>query len=194
MIPEAIYGLEFTAIFYLFLRSWTGNLDPRLGYWGAAVVCALAALTRGPIGVLFPAGALVGFITLTRSWGRWRELRLVSSAAIFLVIAAPWHIIVGLRAPGFFWAYFINEHINRALGTRLPHDYSAVPLWLWWVEHLAWLFPWSFFAALALRELPRPKTWGREMDPAAQARLLLFVWAGIILLFFSVEDGSRMEY
>jgi 4-amino-4-deoxy-L-arabinose transferase-like glycosyltransferase len=194
MIPEAIYGLEFTAIFYLFLRSWTGSLDPRLGYWGAAVVCALAALTRGPIGVLFPAGALVGFITLTRSWGRWRELRLVSSAAIFLVIAAPWHIIVGLRAPGFFWAYFINEHINRALGTRLPHDYSAVPLWLWWIEHLAWLFPWSFFAALALRELPRPKTWGREMDPAAQARLLLFVWAGIILLFFSVEGGSRMEY
>jgi 4-amino-4-deoxy-L-arabinose transferase-like glycosyltransferase len=194
MIPEAIYGLEFTAIFYLFLRSWTGSLDPRWGYWGAAAVCALAALTRGPIGVLFPAGALAGFITLTRSWGRWRELRLVSSAAIFLVIAAPWHIITGLRAPGFFWVYFINEHINRALGTRLPHDYSAVPLWLWWLEHFAWLFPWSFFAPLALRELPRPKTWGREMHLAAQARLLLFVWAGIILLFFSVEGGSRMEY
>jgi 4-amino-4-deoxy-L-arabinose transferase-like glycosyltransferase len=194
MIPEAIYGLEFTAIFYLFLRSWTGSLDPRLGYWGAAAVCALAALTRGPIGVLFPAGALAGFITLTRSWGRWRELRLVSSAAIFLVIAAPWHIITGLRAPGFFWIYFINEHINRALGTRLPHDYSAVPLWLWWLEHFAWLFPWSIFAPLALRELPRPKTWGREMEPAAQARLLLFVWAGVILLFFSLEGGSRMEY
>ena len=194
MIPEAIYGLEFTAIFYLFLRSWTGSLDPRLGYWGAAAVCALAALTRGPIGVLFPAGALAGFITLTRSWGRWRELRLVSSAAIFLAIAAPWHIITGLRAPGFFWIYFINEHINRALGTRLPHDYSAVPLWLWWLEHFAWLFPWSFFAPLALRELPRPKTWGREIHPDAQARLLLFVWAGIILLFFSIESGSRMEY
>ena len=194
MIPEAIYGLEFTSIFYLFLRAWTGSLDPRLGYWGAAAVCALAALTRGPIGVLFPAGALAGFITLTRSWGRWRELRLISSAAIFLAIAAPWHVLVGLRAPGFLWIYFINEHINRALGTRLPHDYSAVPLWLWWLEHFAWLLPWSFFAPLALRELPRPKTWGREMHPAAQARLLLFVWAGIILLFFSVEGGSRMEY
>ncbi len=194
MIPEAIYGLEFTAIFYLFLRSWTGSLDPRMGYWGAAAVCALAALTRGPIGVLFPAGALAGFITLTCGWGRWRELRLVSSTAIFLAIAAPWHIIVGLRAPGFFWIYFINEHINRALGTRLPHDYSAVPLWLWWLEHFAWLFPWSFFAPLAVLELPRPKTWGREMNLAAQARLLLFVWAGIILLFFSVEGGSRMEY
>jgi 4-amino-4-deoxy-L-arabinose transferase-like glycosyltransferase len=194
VIPEAIYALEFTAIFYLFLRSWTGSLDPRAGYWGAAAVCALAVLTRGAIGVLFPGGAIVGFITLTRSWSRWRELRIASSAAVFLAIAAPWHILAELRAPGFFWAYFVNENINRALGTRLPHDYGAVPLWLWWIEHFAWLFPWSFFAPLLLREIPPPRTWGKQLDPDAQARLFLFVWAGVILLFFSIEDGSRMEY
>jgi len=39
---SAIYALEFTAIFYLFLRSWTGSLEPRVGYWGAAAVCARA--------------------------------------------------------------------------------------------------------------------------------------------------------
>jgi hypothetical protein len=33
MIPEAIYALEFTAIFYLFLRGWTGSLNPRAAYW-----------------------------------------------------------------------------------------------------------------------------------------------------------------
>ena len=32
------------------------------------------------------------------------------------------------------------------------------------------------------------------MDPGRQARLLLFVWAGVILLFFTLESGSRMEY
>ena len=194
VIPEAIYALEFTAIFYLFLRAWTGSLDPRAGYWGAAAVCALAVLTRGVIGLLFPGGAIVGFITLTRSWNRWRELRIASSAAVFLGIAAPWHILAELRAPGFFWAYFVNENINRALGTRLPHDYSAVPLGLWLVEHFAWLFPWSLFAPLLLREFPSPRTWGKELDPATQARLLLFVWAGVIFLFFSIEGGSRMEY
>src|SRR6266849_9083381 len=45
MIPEAIYTLAFEGIFYLFLRSWTGSLDPRFGYWGAAVLCAIAVLT-----------------------------------------------------------------------------------------------------------------------------------------------------
>ncbi len=194
MIPEAIYALEFALIFYLFLRSWTGSLEPRAGYWGAAAVCALAVLTRGAIGFLFPAGAIVAFITVTRGWRRWRELRLLSSAAIFLAVAAPWHILAGIRAPGFYWVYFINEHVNRALGTRLPHDYSAIPLWLWWLELFVWLFPWSFFVPLLAREFPAPRTWGRSMTAAAQARLFLFIWAGVILLFFSIERGSRVEY
>ncbi len=195
MIPEAIYTLAFEGIFYLFLRSWTGSLDARLGYWGAAALCAIAVLTRAMIGLLFPAAALVVFITLTHGWHRWRELRLFSSTAIFLAIAAPWHILAGLRSPGFFWAYFINEHINRALGTRLPHDYGAIPLWIWWSAHLIWLFPWSFFFPLAIRELPFP-AWklGKPMDASQQARLLLFVWAGVILLFFTFENGSRLEY
>jgi 4-amino-4-deoxy-L-arabinose transferase-like glycosyltransferase len=193
-IPEAIYALEFTGTFYLFLRSWTGSLAPRAGYWGAAAMCALAVLTRGVIGLLFPAGAILVFITITRGWHRWRELRPFSSAAVFLGIAAPWHILAGLRAHGFYWAYFINEHVNRALGTRLPHDYSAVPLWLWWFEHFIWLFPWSLLGPLMFRGFPAPGTWARNSDAKTQARLFLFVWAGVILLFFSIESGSRMEY
>ncbi len=195
MIPEAIYTLAFEGIFYLFLRSWTGSLDPRVGYWGAAGLCAVAVLTRALIGLLFPACAIVAFITMTGGWHRWRELRLFSSAAIFLALAAPWHILAGLRAPGFFWAFFINEHVNRALGTRLPHDYGAVPLWLWWSAHLVWLFPWSFFIPLAVRELPLSVgAWQQETSPDMQARMLLMAWAGVILVFFTFESGSRLEY
>jgi 4-amino-4-deoxy-L-arabinose transferase-like glycosyltransferase len=195
MIPEAIYALAFEGVFYLFLRSWTGSLDPRLGYWGAAVLCGIAVLTRALIGVLFPVAAIFAFITMSRGWHRWRELRLFSSSAIFLAVAAPWHILAGLRTPGFFWAYFINEHINRALGKRLPHDYGAIPLWIWWSAHLIWLFPWSFFFPLALKELPlAPSSWSKQKDPSQQARLLLLAWAGVILLFFTIESGSRLEY
>jgi 4-amino-4-deoxy-L-arabinose transferase-like glycosyltransferase len=195
MIPEAIYTLAFEGIFYLFLRSWTGSLNPRTGYWGAAALCGAAVLTRGLIGLLFPAVTILAFITMTHGWSRWRELRLFSSTAIFLAVAAPWHILAGLRSPGFYWAYFINEQVNRALGTRIPHDYGAVPLWIWWSSHLIWLFPWSVFFPLALKNAPiSPRAWRESVSPAAQARLLLFVWSGVILLFFTLESGSRMEY
>jgi 4-amino-4-deoxy-L-arabinose transferase-like glycosyltransferase len=194
MIPEAIFALELTACFYLFLRAWTGSIDRRIGYWGSAVCMALAVLTLGLVGVVFPLGILFFFILFTRGWNRWREMHLFSSAFLFLIIAVPWHLLAEHRAPGFFWSYFINEHFKRAVGTRYPPDYEATPLLLWWALHLVWFFPWSFFIGYALREFPRLRTWGRDMQPAQQARLFLFTWAGLILVFFSFTSGSRMEY
>jgi hypothetical protein len=194
MIPEAIFALELTACFYLFLRSWTGSLDTRIGYWGASVCIALAVLTLGLVGVVFPLGILFFFILFTRGWNRLRELRLFSSALIFLIIAVPWHLLAEHRSPGFFWSYFINEHFKRALGTRYPPDYEATPLLLWWALHLVWFFPWSIFIGYAIKQFPTLRSWGRNMEPGQQVRLLLFIWAGLILLFFSLTSGSRMEY
>lgn len=191
---EAICALEFVAVFYLFLRAWTGSLGPRLGYWGAAVLCGAAVLTRGLVGIILPAATIVVFITARREWHRWRELRPFSSLLIFLLVAAPWHILAEIRAPGFLWAYFINDHLKRALGTRWPPDYSAVPLGLWWAAHLVWLFPWAFFAPVLVRELFASRAPQGNASRTSQARLLLLSWTGVILLFFSAVGGSRMEY
>jgi 4-amino-4-deoxy-L-arabinose transferase-like glycosyltransferase len=198
MIPEAICTCLFAAIFYLFLRSWTadktpGTLDPRIGYWGAAALMGLAVLARALVAVIFPLAIVGLFILVTGGWRRWRELRIFSSAGIFLLVAAPWHLLAELRAPGFAWWYFINEHFKRAVGTRFPPDYDAVPLWAWLLAHLAWWFPWTVFLPLAARLFPRPRTW-RALSADGQARLFLFIWVGFILFFFSLTSGSRMEY
>src|SRR3954468_697488 len=193
MIPEAVYTFFFLVIFYLFLRAWTGSLDPRIGYWGAAAAMGLAVLTRALIAVIFPCAIIFLFLVATAAWRRWRELRIFSSAGIFLLIAAPWHLLAEWRAPGFAWWYFINEHFKRAVGSRWPPDYDAVPLWAWLLAHLAWWFPWSVFLPLLVREFPNWRK-RRTLDAAGQARLLLFIWAGFILFFFSLTGGSRMEY
>jgi 4-amino-4-deoxy-L-arabinose transferase-like glycosyltransferase len=191
MIPEAIYALLFTAAFYLFLRAWTGTLSPRAGYWGCAGVIGLAVLTRAVIGVLFPLATLALFLIASGGWRRLRELPVFSSTLVFLAVAAPWHLMAGLKTPGFFWYYFVNEHFLRAIGARYPQDYATVPLVIWWAAHLAWFFPWSIFLPYAVREVPRPKSWS-TLDGSGQARLLLACWAGFILLFFSLT--KRLEY
>jgi 4-amino-4-deoxy-L-arabinose transferase-like glycosyltransferase len=194
MIPEAIFALELAIGFYLFLLAWTRQLDPRLGYWGCAAMIGLAVLTLGLVGVVFPVGILVAFLLFTRGWNRWRELRIFSSILIFLAIALPWHLLAEHRSPGFLWSYIINEHFKRALGTRYPPDYDSVPLGIWWLAHLIWFAPWSVFLPYIVPEFPHPRTWGRNMSNEAQARLMLFVWAGVVFVFFSLEHGSRMEY
>jgi hypothetical protein len=175
------------------LRGWTGTLEPRIAYWGAAALTALAMLTRGLVGVIFPVAIVGLFILATHGWGRWRELRPFSSSLIFLAIAAPWHVLASLRAHTFFWSYFINEHFKRAVGTRYPPDYDAVPFWLWLAAHLVWFFPWSVFLAGVWKLVPHPRTW-RSLSTEGQARLLLVFWVGFILFFFSLTFGSRMEY
>lgn len=215
MIPEAIYALEFTAAFYLFLRAWQGTIDWRVGYWGAAAMVALATLTRGLVGVIFPVVVLALFFLWIIGWRRWRELPLVSSTLVFLAVALPWHIVVGRRSPGFYWFYFMNEHVLRAIGARYPQDSATVPLALWWVAHLAWFFPWSFFLPLALgsrlhlRQPEPTQRWAKKttsatdtsplaracpelVEGSSEAWLLLLIWAGFILLFFSFT--RRLEY
>ena len=198
MIPEAVYALFFTAAFYLFLRAWQGTISPRKGYWGAAALIALSVLTRSLIGIVFPVGIIFCFLLATGELKAWRRLPLLSSVIVFLIVALPWHIaaIISGRGGflgGFFYFYFINEQIFRALGWRYPRDYEAVPLWLWIAECVVWFFPWIFFLPSGIREIPRLREWRSKLDEHGQALVLLAIWALFIFLFFSWTK-SRMEY
>lgn len=197
MIPEAIYALFFTAAFYLFLRAWQGTLPPRKGYWGAAALIALSVLTRSLIGLVFPLGITFCFLLATGELRKWRRIPLVSSVIVFLIVALPWHIAATFSGRGlfggFFWFYFVNEQIFRALGWRYPTDYEAVPLWLWIAENIVWFFPWVVFLPAGIREIPRLREWRSNLDARGQALVLLSVWILFIFLFFSWTK-SRMEY
>jgi 4-amino-4-deoxy-L-arabinose transferase-like glycosyltransferase len=100
---------------------------------------------------------------------------------------------------GWFWFYFMNEHVLRYLNLRIPHDYDTAPLWLFWGLCLVWMMPWSAFAfkatawALPIRE-PKWRSQFRRNDLPLKRRgvLLLVLWATFVLLFFSLS--TRQEY
>jgi hypothetical protein len=93
-----------------------------------------------------------------------------------------------MRNPGFFWFYFINEHVLRFLGRRYPMDYGTVPFVPFWLLHVVWLFPWSVY----LVTLCRPSHFRRAIAEHGRGLVLLLAWALAILLFFSFS--SRLEY
>jgi hypothetical protein len=125
-------------------------------------------------------------------------MRLGSSTLIFLVIAAPWHILAGLRNPdqgnvrGFFWFYFVNEHFLRYLNKRVPRDYGTVPLLLFWGLILVWLFPWTSFLPQALARVRLLGLRQPPGSPADRARLILLLGAFFVVFFFSFS--TRQEY
>src|SRR6266403_2072507 len=199
LIPDVPVALWLTLTYWLFLKSLE---EPKPSRWvccGLAAVCALNVLTKGLIGLVFPAAAIGLYLLLTGNLKHLLKLRLFSSTLVFFVLAAPWHILAALRNPaqgavrGFLWFYFVNEHILRFLNKRMPPGYDTVPLLIFWGLLLAWLLPWSVFLPQALRDVPlRWRQLRAGLNHRGRANLLFFLWALVILGFFSFS--TRQEY
>lgn len=171
-IPDILVALWMTLAVHLLLialeRLDEGRsaLLPSLGF---GAVTALNVLTKGLIGLVFPVGFALLYLLWTRRLRDLRRLHLLAGALIFLVIAAPWHILAALRNPpvpmpsgvglparaGWTWFYLYNEHVARFLQRRIPHDYGQVPIPLFWLLLLLWLLPWTAFLPAAVLDAVR---------------------------------------
>ena len=199
LIPDILVTLWLALSFLFFLRSLSENPPSRTTCWGLAAACALNVLTKGLIGLAFPAVVILLYLFLTGKLRHLLRLRLFSSTLVFLLIASPWHVLAALRNPdqgavrGFLWFYFVNEHFLRYLNQRVPRDYDTVPLLVYWALAAVWLVPWVVFLPQALRNVPvRWRDLRGRLSWQQSADLLFFLWALVILLFFSFS--TRQEY
>jgi 4-amino-4-deoxy-L-arabinose transferase-like glycosyltransferase len=204
LIPDVMLTLAIAVALWSLVRALDeAESHPRR--WAMLMWAALGTglLLKGLVAIVFPvaAGALYLAIThqlfLRKTWTRVYPL---AGMALLLAIALPWHVLATIRNPpyfdftmhsergsyhGFFWFYFINEHLLRYLGRRYPRDYNTVPRLYFWLFHLIWLFPWSVY-------LPAVATLDIKSDRAGRTRLLALCWIGFILLFFSFS--TTQEY
>jgi 4-amino-4-deoxy-L-arabinose transferase-like glycosyltransferase len=214
-IPEVLLTLLLAFALFSFLTGLEDKKPERFYLTYSAL--ALAMLAKGLVAPAFFVLAAIPYLIVTGDWRRWREFRLVTGILLFLAIAAPWHILAGIRNPGaghpvgnipspgnvhgFFYFYFINEQVLRFLGKRYPVDYNKLPFVLYWSLHLVWLFPWSIFLPVVLK---RAWTAGVEWRSglrvarySATARFrekttwLLTIYATIILVFFSLSTNQE---
>jgi 4-amino-4-deoxy-L-arabinose transferase-like glycosyltransferase len=234
-IPDVLLSLLLATALYCFLHSLhadtptisqTDNLQPatRNSFYPYAMwaVLALAVLTKGLVALVFVFGTAIVYLAFTGGYRNWRALKPFAGTILFLAIDAPWHILAGLRntggmnGHGFFWFYFINEHVLRFLGQRIPRDYNKLPGYLYWSLHLVWLFPWSLFVPLGLvsgwrswrrhstaeltaeRKLPRfakksVRSKGRlqHLTAPQHTTLLLALFSALVLIFFSLSTNQE---
>jgi len=204
-IPDATLTLCVAFSLYAFLRALEED-EPRPGLWSFLLAAGLGAglLLKSLIGIVFPLAAGFLYLLLTRQLfakRTWSRLHPVRGFLVFLLVAAPWHILATVRNPpywswtihsgpgqyhGFLWFFFINEQLLRYLNLRYPHDYNTVPRLYFWLFHLVWLFPWcAYFPAIA-------KLSFKPGDRAGRTRLLALCWVGFVLVFFTLS--TTQEY
>lgn len=207
LIPDALLTLCITVAFWSVQRALNEDgQESRPRMWAVllAVSLAIGVMLKGLLALVVPIGGVLLYLAITRQLfvgQTWRRLHPGTGFLIFLLIAAPWHVLATLRMPphfaftmhsgpgeyhGFFWFYFMNEHVLRFLGLRYPHDYNTVPRLAFWLLNLVWLFPWSFYFPAAIRLNYRPS------DRAGRTRLMAVCWSGFLLLFFTFS--TTQEY
>ena len=205
LIPDVILTLTITLASWGLLRA-LDDTEVHPAAWALTMWAAVGTglLLKGLVAALFPAASALLYLGLTRQLfvrRTWRRLRPFSGMLLLLAIAAPWHVLATLRNPpyfdltmhsergsyhGFFWFYFINEHVLRFLNLRYPRDYNTVPRLYFWLFHLLWLFPWSVYLPATL------KLQYRGTDRASRTRLLALSWCGFVLVFFTFS--TTQEY
>ena len=205
LIPDVMLTFFITLAMWAFLRVLDEQEEhPRAWAYTLAASLGIGLLIKSLIALVFPLGAALVYLFCTRqlfSWTTWKRFYPLSSVAILLLIAAPWHILATLRNPpyfaftlhsgpgmyhGFLWFYFINEQLLRFLNLRYPRDYATVPRLYFWLFHLIWLFPWSVYFPALFKLSYRP------IDRAGRARLLALCWTGFLMLFFTFS--TTQEY
>jgi len=200
LIPDSWVGLWLAAGLYLFLLGYEQRTPSRWLCWALAATAALNVLTKSLIGLVFVGGIIFLFLLLVGDLKYLGKMRLFSSTLVFLLIAAPWHVLAAIRNPadpsgpqkGFLWEYFVNEQFLRYLNERVPHDYDKVPFLLFLFLTLAWLLPWAAFLFPAVRQIPFRLRERTHLDARGRANLLLAIWAVVVVGFFSFS--SRQEY
>ena len=150
---------------------------------------ALALLTKGFLALALFGLVLGSHFLLNERRQLWPALRFLMDwpgILLFLLIAVPWHVLASLEYPGFAWFYFINEHVLRFLGKRIPHDYYSGPVWYYLPRLLGFLFPWSFHLLLSFARAER----------GGDSRTTGFLWAAWLtpLLFFSLSSAKANYY
>ena len=112
------------------------------GFW---ICSAFACLTKGLLGIVYPA-AILGLLSIfyREARLRYRALLRWEYVAMFLLIVAPWHIWAERHFPRYFHYLVSSEWLGHLRGISDEiHDYKGMPAYQFLVMHLAWWFPWS---------------------------------------------------
>ncbi len=178
----------FVGVACLLIAAFRG--PSRLQYVGFALV-ALAVMTKGPVALALLTLFVVAAVTVDRrARDPLSQLHWVRGLAVISLVAAPWFL--------WMWIHF---------GNQFTRDYLVVGN-LWYFTNpatmsnrsggfgfyarafFAGFFPWSLVTLGG--GLDSLRQW-RNGSPAPPERILLWIWVGVVVAFFSAA-GFKVDY
>ena len=145
----------------------------------------LGVLTKGPIAIIVPVAVTFLFCVSRGQWRTWlRAILDPIGWGILLILVVPWYAAaLGIHGQKFIDGFILKHNVKRFTGTLEGHAGSmfyyvlAVPLLL---------LPWTGPLFAALRRAHKDMTTG--------VRRYLWIWAGFVVIFFSLSGTKLPHY
>ncbi|TFG92758.1 MAG: glycosyltransferase family 39 protein [Syntrophobacterales bacterium] len=188
-----INTLDIPLAFFVCLAIWAGYRHIQQGGKGRAWIylfyfsSALAFLTKGLIGIVFPFAILILWLLISRRWRAVFTLFSPVGILILLAVSCPWIILAQKANKDFLWFFFVQEHFLRYTTTMHGKENSI----LYYVPILiAGTVPWcAFLFEVMTGAVDRKISLRGELD----WRFLL-TWAIFVFVFFSLSSSKLIPY
>lgn len=155
----------------------------------AYIFSGLAFLTKGLIGIFFPAMIIGIWILLLNRWDTFKKMHLGKGLLIFLGITVPWYVLVQKANPQFLHFFFVDQQVSRFLTKGDFNNKTA--MWFYVPIVLAGILPWSVFIIQATWQKLKAIASNRQQHAS---ELFLVLWFFLIFIFFSIPKSKTVGY
>ena len=180
----AVTDMTMTLFITISIFSFFLSVNKKRYYiYGFYLFSALACLTKGLIGIVFPFCIAAIYILTAEGLSGIKKIFSLKGIILFLIIAAPWYIAEYIiNGEDFIQQFFIKHHFKRYTGVISGHKgpvYYFIPVLI------IGLFPWIAFLPAGIRNV------FKEKDRLSS---FAFIWFASIFIFFSLSTTKLPNY
>ncbi len=158
------------------------------------VLAALATLTKGPLGLVFPLLTLVCFLAWRGELGKMKNRATLRAAGIMTGLLLAW-LLAALLAEG---TGFITDILGKQIVTRAVNTFHhKEPFWYYFLALPAACLPWLLLPAfLPFWRAFTPGFWKRAWTGRRQAGPRAWLWCMVLpaFLLLSCLSGKVFVY
>lgn len=156
-------------------------------YWLMYVCMALATVTKGPIGIVFPGAIIFLYLLFMGQLREILRMHVLRGLLVYLLIASPWYYLMYTVHGMDFINTFLGFHNLTRFTT--PEHASRVTFWYYFPVIILGLFPWT---GLLIQSVKASISDSRIDD--MRQLLFLHVWWVFVFIFFTICKTKLVSY